>query len=147
MIMYSWDPGKSTGWCRFEENRLHSFGTTQLDDLGIMLQGIQAAQVFVIESYFVRPKNAGGFDHNWSSPVALEAIGAIKARGSQIGSTIVMQQPSLKVPGYGFAKMEYKKGKKNVHYQDALAHGCYWLVKNGHIKPGGLEIVQAQTNN
>jgi hypothetical protein len=143
MIMYSWDPGKSTGWCRFEENCLHSFGTTQLDSLGLMLQGIQEARVFVIESYFVRPKSAGGFDHNWSAPVALEAIGAIKSRAQQIGAEIVMQQASLKVPGYGFAGMVYKKGQKNRHHLDALAHGAYYLVKQKLIQPGSLQIAQA----
>lgn len=146
-IMYSWDPGKSTGWCRFEDYRLHSFGTIQLENLGNMLQGIQEAEVFVIESYFIRPKSAGGFDHNWSSPVALEAIGAIKSHAQQIGTEVVMQQSSLKVPGYGFAGMVYKKGQKNVHHRDALAHGVYYLVKRKLIKPGGLEIAQAATTD
>jgi len=140
--MYSWDPGKSTGWCYFEDSRLHSFGTVQLDDLGPMLDGISASAVFVVESYFVRPKSAGGFDHNWSSPVTLEAIGAIKARARLIGAEVVMQQAAIKPVGYGWAKMVYKKGQKNIHHRDALAHGVYYLVKRKLIQPGGLQIAQ-----
>jgi len=142
LTMYSWDPGKSTGWCEFRENRLARFGTTDISELDVHLASIEEAEVFVIESYFIRPKSAGGFDHNFSSPIALEAIGEIKGRARRIGAEVVMQQASLKVPGYGFAGMVYKKGQKNIHHKDALAHGVYYLVKRKLIQPGGLQIAQ-----
>lgn len=135
------DPGKTTGWVEFEDDKLLLVGEQDLDDFIINLD-ISLADVFIVENYRVRPASMNkGWAHEWSSPEALQVIGAIKLRVYQQQAKLVLQEPSIKPVGYGFAGMPYdpKKKGKSIHHKDALAHVAYYLVKSGKVKPGWLQ--------
>lgn len=139
MIVLGIDPGKVTGWAlvKTEDKKMSpmNFGHSR-DQTALELQPqIEKAEIVVIESFLVRPKNArrGAFDYD--DMVAPRVIGAVTTLATLLGKQVVMQPASIKPVGYGFSNTKYVKGKKNMHQWDALAHACYWLVKNGHAYP------------
>ena len=91
--------------------------------------------VVVCENFLVRPAKArkGAFD--WQDMVAPRVIGAVTTLASMHNKELILQEPSIKPMGYGFANLRYVKGKKGVHIQDAVAHGMYYAVRRGLCNP------------
>ncbi len=136
----SFDPGKSTGWARLTvDNRqitLGEFGVSRDMTLSDVAHFFKEADVVVYEGFWVDPKLAAAGHLNYDEMPAPQVIGTIVtlAKQNQI-SHVVKQNASLKPPAYGFAGMIYVKGKKNMHAQDAIAHGVYYAVKNLRAHP------------
>ena len=134
------DPGGSTGWAELNVvNRRMipgRFGTTKDKTLKEIRENIASADVIVYEGFWIRPDKAMGGKFNWQEPPALIVIGALLALCAELGKNkVVKQQPAQRVPGYGFARLTYKKGAKNVHHLDALAHAAYYAVKAQQALP------------
>lgn len=134
------DPGKTTGWglVTFGEDGHHTaikFGTSKDPNLLDILDLILEADHIVYENFFVRPNQARRGSFDWDPMVTPQVIGALKLLCHQHGKPISEQSPSVKPVGYGFASLNYKKGKKGTHEFDALAHAFYCAVKNFGLKP------------
>jgi hypothetical protein len=134
------DPGQSTGWAKYSiDGELLQFGTLQWETefLDQLMEWTPA--VMVAEDYIIRSgKAAGNFQHQWNRGVPLQVLGAVKFRARQVGCEIVLQQPSLKPGAYAHMGAEFVKGKKGMHYMDAIAHGHEFLLRNGMLKTHGV---------
>lgn len=133
------DPGKATGWANISvENKqisLGKFGVTKDQTLVDIAAEVEAADLVVYEGFWIRPDMAQRGNFNWQSLPAEQAIGALLTLCKLYQKEAVKQQPSQRVPGYSFAGMVYKKGKKGTHWQDALAHAVFYAVKNLQASP------------
>jgi hypothetical protein len=134
------DPGKTTGWATIEvidnQIKLGLFGNTSDQTLVKLKEQIEWADVIVYEGFWLRPDKArlGHFD--WQQNVAEQAIGSLLTLCKLYQkSKVVKQQPSQKLPGYGFSGQTYKKGAKGKHWQDALAHACFYAVSQLKAQP------------
>jgi hypothetical protein len=139
------DPGKTTGWACITVTdkiiHLGQFGNCKDMELVELVPYIEDADVVVYESFYVRPDMAMSGKFNWSEMPALKVIGSLMTLCKlHQKSTVVKQQPSQRVPGYAFAGMNYKQKAKGKHWQDALAHACFYAVKNLHAFPVGVSV-------
>jgi len=137
------DPGRTTGYANItvtdRKISLGEFGLTYNMDLLAIKDHIINADVIVYESFYVRPDMAMSGKFNWQEMPALQVIGSLMTLCSLYQkSTVVKQQPSQRVPGYAFAGLNYKQKAKGKHWQDALAHACFYAVKNLHAVPVGV---------
>lgn len=134
------DPGQTTGWAiiNVEDGtiQLIEFGTTKDLTLVEIVDKLIAADVIVYEGFWLRPDKArlGHFD--WYENVTEQVIGSLRTICKLNGKEeLVKQQPSQKLPGYAFAGLTYKKGAKGKHWQDALAHACFYAVSRLKANP------------
>ena len=139
------DPGKTTGWATITVHDKHislgQFGNSTDMELVSLSQQIQDADVIVYESFYVRPDMAMSGKFNWQEMPALKVIGSLMTLCKLYQkSTVVKQQPSQRVPGYAFAGLHYKQKAKGKHWQDALAHACFYAVKSLHAFPVGASV-------
>ncbi len=134
------DPGKSTGWaCLTVEDRqitLGEFGVSKDMTLSDVAHHFKEADIVVYEGFWIDPKLAEKGFLNYDEMPAPQVIGTIQTLAKQNGiEHVAKQSASLKPPAYGFAGMKYQKGRKNMHSQDAIAHGVYYAVKNLRAHP------------
>jgi len=130
--LISFDPGKTTGFAVFQDTNVTNVGTKAWEAEVLDWINELQADLFVIEDFLIQTDRTD----RWNKGESLQVIGAIKARARMIGAAVVLQQPSIKPVAYAWLRMEYKKGKKNLHHMDALVHGNYYLVKNKLKQPG-----------
>ena len=135
------DPGKTTGWARLDtiDHTIVTGQSVGLEETFHYLHSFihaeaNAQAVFVVEDYIVRPPAMRGvtsFEHTWHKPIAVNVIGAIQYACTIEEREYILQQPSIKPPGYAFAGLEYIKGskRKGVHMDDATAHCYFYAVK------------------
>jgi hypothetical protein len=140
MRVLALDPGKTTGYANvtIDEDKnlqLGEFGQCKDMTMLELEPFFTKADVILYEGYWIRPDlaRAGSFD--WQGAPALEAIGAIMALAKRHQKPTVKQQPAQRVPGYAFAGLSYVKGKKGTHWQDALAHACFYAVSRQRANP------------
>lgn len=135
------DPGKSTGYGSISvverKISLGEFGVTKDMTLVEIAPHIEAADIVVYEGFWIRPDLAQKGNFNWQSLPAEQVIGALLTLCKLYRKEAVKQQPSQRVPGYSFAGMTYKKGKKGTHWQDAMAHAVFYAVQKLHASPVG----------
>lgn len=139
------DPGKTTGWANISVDAakhisLGEFGNSKDMTLVEISSHIQAADVIVYESFYVRPDMAMSGKFNWQEMPALKVIGSLMTLCKLYQKSTVKQQPSQRVPGYAFAGLNYKQKAKGKHWQDALAHACFYAVKNLHAFPVPVSV-------
>lgn len=146
MNLLALDPGGTTGYARFLQDEegwyINEVGEVSKDDI---LQWIEntGPDIYVVENYRDRPNDfRGNRGRRWSEGETHRIIGAIDSRARRIGSPIVLQEPSIKPVGYGWAGMKYVKGKKGMHRQDAIAHGVYYLIKTLGVNIGCLKLAR-----
>lgn len=132
MKMISFDPGRTTGFAFFQDINVTRVGTWSWESEVLDAINELQADLFVIEDFLIQKDRLD----RWNKGESLQVIGAIKARARMIGAAVVLQQPSIKPVAYAWLRMEYKKGKKDLHHMDALVHGNYYLVKNKLKQPG-----------
>lgn len=138
------DPGKTTGLAVILINPETKKATldkawTSEDLTGIEYnEFLQAADHIIVEDFKVRPGKAKGGSFDWSPMETPKLIGSIQTLAALLGKKVVLQQPTIKPMGYGFAHIEYKKGKPGTHIQDAAAHAMYFAVKQKLALPGKL---------
>lgn len=122
------DPGDTTGWAILEKGEPVEIGTLKKDEFYEMIPQILAKDidVCVIEDYIVRPE----WGNKWKKTDTPQKIGAIRLICTEMKLRCVVQQPSIKPVGYGWAGMTYVKGKKGTHVMDAIAHARYFYGKH-----------------
>lgn len=136
----SFDPGKATGWANLTvDNRqisLGEFGVSKDMTLSDVAHHFKNADVVVYEGFWIDPKLAQAGFLNYDEMPAPQVIGTIRTLAKQYGiEHVVKQNASLKPPAYGFCGMKYQKGRKNMHSQDAIAHGVYYAVTKLQARP------------
>jgi hypothetical protein len=130
------DPGKTTGWARFDsEGKLTAFGKIKGEDKFLdWLEEENGIEVAVIEQYRNRP---GTQINTWSTGPTQQHIGAIRRVCRKRGWTVHFQEPSPCLDiGLRFLGLRdtYKGRDWQKHVPDdvaALAHGTYFLRKAG----------------
>lgn len=137
------DPGKTTGYSLVvgdpatkKISATTEFGWMKDESIEEVRRIIEGGlDVVVCESFLVRPvkARAGHFDN--SDMVAPRMIGKIELLCEMHGVDLHMQPAAVKPAAYGFANLQYKKGAKNKHWQDAHAHVVYYLVKRLFYQP------------
>jgi len=137
------DPGESTGWASVT---LNETGVLKVVDFGVsrdlttheLSDRISDSDLMIIESFLVDPamSRKGAFDH--SDMKTIQVIGALKLQSRLHDTPFVEQSRSVKPVGYGYLRMTYVKGKKNMHSTDAMAHAVFWAVKHAGAKPLGI---------
>lgn len=147
MKLLAIDPGESMGWAIFNSNKLIAYGTEKLSkpDMPELFEWltypgedtvIDNIDVLVIERYIMRPKSAGGFNHDWNSGFTLQVIGGLKSWAAFNKIKIKEQNSSIKSAASGWATGKPYVKKANQHYLDAVLHGVYYLVKECKVSPG-----------
>ena len=139
----AFDPGEVTGWAEFTAHG-------EIADSGQIDNGVEGVTSFlmgydkplhtvIIESYMVRPDNHSVKANVGSKMETVQVIGVIRGWAFTKKAEIVMQQPQVKKVAELHAGFKVKGDHKNTHWQDAVLHGVYYLVKIGKRKPKGLE--------
>jgi hypothetical protein len=138
------DPGKTTGLAviiidlETKKARIDHAGVST-DITAIEYRDlIENADVIVVEDFKVRPNKAKGGSFDWSPMETPKVIGSIQTLAALIEKKVVLQQPTVKPMGYGFANMKYVKGKPGTHIQDAAAHAMYYAVRHKLCLPSKL---------
>lgn len=142
LLILGIDPGRTTGLALLSINEkkatlveaLESKDLTAIDYNWLL----KKADHIVCEDFKVRPLKARKGNFDWSNMETPKIIGSIQTLSKLLEKTVILQQPSLKPMGYGFAHLHYTAGKKGLHIQDAAAHAMYFAVKNNLCLPSKL---------
>lgn len=137
------DPGRTTGLAvlLIDENKKARLNKawTSLDVTAVEYYDyIKAADIIIVEDFKVRPNKAKKGSFDWSPMETPKIIGSIQTLAALIEKEVVLQQPTVKPMGYGFAHLKYIKGKPGTHIQDAAAHAMYYAVKHKLALPSKL---------
>lgn len=129
MKLIAFDPGGTTGWCVMENTKRMPLQIGELKNKdfysGIKKLITPELDLVVVEDFIIRPE----YGTKWRKPDTPNKIGAIRLVCTELGIPEVLQQPSIKPVGYGWAGLVYVKGKKGTHIEDAIAHGTYYFGK------------------
>lgn len=138
------DPGKATGWCLFKDGVMNAWGICRslsaLDDFLMSYVATYGQPTCILYENFIVFANKAQ-KQSGSKMEAPQAIGKIKLWAAMIG--VEPEKPqmsnilSIAVKWSGVQLGAHH----NSHNKSALNHGVYWLVKNGMMKPGGLEKI------
>ena len=128
MKILALDPGKTTGWAIIYVNdkivTLGSFGETKDMTLVEIKEHIESSDVVVYEGFWIRPDKAKHGSFDWNQMPAPQVIGSLKTLCNLFEKKLVEQQPSQRIPGYGYLGLSSRKR----HYEDALAHAMFYAV-------------------
>lgn len=133
--MLAIDPGHTVGWAYFEEGELANFGQIEIgidgdkiiaDGLWRMLEWYMPERV-IVENYRVYPHKAQS--HSWNALITPRLIGYIESICACLDIQYQLPMASSKqfctnekLKGWGY----YQVG--SPHANDAIRHGCYWLL-------------------
>src|SRR5687768_18524376 len=135
------DPGKATGYALISIGEDHKVtprdvGVTRDMQLVELQDIIRQADIVVYEDFLIRPDKALKGDFNWKSTEAEKVIGSLLTFCKLMGNKqVVKQQPAQRIPGIGFAGLQYKRGAKGRHWEDALAHAMFYAVRHLNALP------------
>lgn len=143
------DPGYHLGWIKVLYNPDNQTcvpqggGTVIGDDDIKSFVSESKADIYVVEDYLIRPNdkrekdNPRTYAHTWDKGTTLRFIGYIEATANAQGAEFILQQPSVKPAGYGFAGKTYKRNRRDalVHQDDAIAHLAFYLVRKRKAPP------------
>ena len=141
------DPGKTTGYAMIhliedESGRTISptlqYGNCTDRELIEIRHLIEEADIICYEGWrtFTNKARSGALDQK--EIYAEQAIGSMKTLlRLRTGDPPKIHEnlSGLKPVAYGYANMKYVKGKKGMHWQDALAHAVYCAVDKYHWPP------------
>lgn len=143
-IILGLDPGKKTGYALITVThrniRPGEFGEEGNGDVNIIAELIKLADVVVCEDFKLRPDKARRGVFDYSSMIAPQVIGKIELLCGMTKTVLAKQQPSVKPVAYGFAGLNYTKGKKGTHWQDAYCHAVYYAVTRMNAYPVGSSL-------
>lgn len=145
------DPGETTGWALWEDNRCVDFGMDPMDAFIEMLQdscyvvggdyphnggpwhGIGA---IVCEDWALYPDKLPSL--GWDKCRTARAIGKIELIARNAGIGLVLQPAAIKTKALAAAAegIFASPRHENRHSNDAKMHGVYWLAQNGQRPPG-----------
>lgn len=140
MKILAFDPGGTSGWAFLIDGVTKKIGEIKKvnwQDGLIELFNELEPDVAVCEDFINRPKwnKKHVNQQTWRKNEVPKQVGNVELICKMKGVRYVCQQPAIKPVGYGYAGLEYVKGKKGVHMQDAIAHGVYFYVKETGIVP------------
>lgn len=138
----AFDPGETCGWAYFEKGKLRAKGqitvpivkeTLEAQEVHHLVQGTDP-DVVVIEDYKVYAHKAQA--HTWDSLYTPKLIGYIQCSTQLLdGCSIVNQMASTKqfcsndkLKQWGYYQTSMR------HANDAIRHGCYYLLFHGRGK-------------
>ena len=139
--LLAFDPGETIGWAYFEfATPTKITQSTKFDDFRLASIGLETIirehkpDVVVIEDYRIYEQKAKA--HSWGKLFTVKVIAAIETLCAQREIPVVLQMASAKqfcsdekLKAWGF----YQSGKP--HANDAVRHGCYYLLF--HNRSGG----------
>ena len=140
MRLLAVDPGGTTGWAYFVDNKLDSFGSvdarTILDPFHEWLTLWPPVDIVIVESYIINTNTKGGFQHRFDKGETLQRIGAIKYEAYLMNVPCIEQPRTIKVPAAGMVTGKpYKDNQKEKqHYYDAMLHGGYYLMTKHKVR-------------
>jgi hypothetical protein len=135
------DPGQHNGYCLVSYNAgkdfiVEAFGTMEKLLFYRWLQNeCPDLECLVVEDFKTRPNEARRGVFDWNQMVAPKVIGALEYFAEARQIPIHLQQPAIKPMGYGYLGKTYKKGGKDLHHWDAIAHAMFWLVSKKLVLP------------
>jgi len=139
----AFDPGNTTGWAEFDAHgKIVDHGQIENGVEGLtefLFSYDKPVQTVIYESYMVRPDDHSVKANVGSKLETVQAIGIIRGWAYTRKAELAPQQPQIKKIAELQAGFKVKGDHKNSHWQDAVLHGVYYLVKNGKRKPKGLE--------
>ena len=145
MIIYAFDPGRNTGWARWdllpglsEFQMPTSFGEMKQLELFQFLDNLFQDSIedldwlFIYENYRINNRN---FNHQWNDGETLRVIGAIEYRAHQLGIKFISQEPSVRPMGAGYSGLPHDPRKHTKDHISAMQHGYYYMIKNKLMLP------------
>lgn len=132
---FACDPGNTSGVAIFNsDGSLMSMGQYAKDAFMDYLRDYPEPypKVVIIEEYRIFPNKAS--THAYSKVDTIQIIGMVKSAAHKWGAEVIEQALQAKPLGYKFAGMKPPKDHSKSHGPDAVAHGYYYLVKQGVIK-------------
>lgn len=133
MISYlSFDPGKTTGWCTWDENGdVLSSGQAGLEELIVLCREWEKEKLVAIicEEFRLFKQKAVG--QAGSTMETSQAIGIIKTLKSATGCELVMQKPNIKTVAQKWTQLKPVGDHSQSHWVDAFNHGAFYLINKG----------------
>ncbi len=130
------DPGHTTGWAYFTLGELDECGEIDTSTMESAVKkvgecvGAYAPDVVVMEDYRVYKWRAK--HHIGSELLTVQVIGCIQTIAIQEGIHEIIKQPAHIAKGFcNDAKLKewgYYQGYGDKHANDAIRHGCYYLL-------------------
>ena len=133
----AFDPGKVTGWARFDEaGEVQEMGQLTLEELVPSIESWldteDSIEAVIYEDFIVfrhkAQKMAG------SRMEASQAIGLIKGLAQRAGCKIVKQNSSIKPIAERWTQVKPPSDHSQSHQIDAYNHGKYYLINEGICK-------------
>lgn len=142
LLILGIDPGRTTGLAllSINEKRATLVEAQESKDMTAIEYNwlLVKADYIICEDFKVRPMKARKGNFDWSDMETPRVLGSIRTLSKLLGKDVVLQQPTIKPMGYGFAHLHYIAGKKGLHIEDAAAHAMYFAVKNNLCLPSKL---------
>lgn len=141
----AFDPGKTTGWARFnDDGSSHSYGQVTIDELIAKCEEWKAEDEFnnlliavIVEDYVLFKRKAAA--QVGSRMETSQAIGVLKTLASATGAKFVLQPSNIKSTAEKWTQLFPPSNHKNSHWVDAFNHGAYYLINAG-IRKTQLEM-------
>lgn len=133
----SFDPGKLTGWAKFDDNGEGlEYGQLTIDGL-IEYVSVWTEQhktvpirVIIVEDFVLFRHKAQ--QQTGSRMEASQAIGILRKFASDVGAKLVMQDPSIKKVAQKWTQLSPKGlSHDKTHWIDAFNHGAFYLINEG----------------
>lgn len=138
MKFVAFDPGNTTGFAVFENNKVLNVGAQDHLTLyqTLVLLSSQSLEYAICENFRIRPPKRAKAGHMiqmhaWGEMRVIRVIGVIEYWCWQNNIVFITQEPTIKPIGYKLAGLIYIKGKPEQHIPDAVAHGRYWWEDKG----------------
>lgn len=147
----SYDPGKITGWARFQDNgEVVETGQLTIDELlahvenMTLLNETDPIKVIIVEDFILFKHKAQ--QQTGSRMEASQAIGILRTLAERTGATFFLQPSNIKSMAERFTQVSPKGQAHNkTHWIDAFNHGAYYLIQQG-IRKTELERQHERTS-
>lgn len=138
------DPGDTSGWVRLNTlDRSFRIGMWHGELEPGKEVNKQPPNIIVCENYLIRPPHmtrGKQWTHNWNKGSTMRIIGSLQTVAGLHDCQFELQEPSIKPVGYGWAGLNYVKGKQGTHIQDAAAHLAFFLHKKLKV---GIDTIRS----
>jgi hypothetical protein len=124
------DPGEICGWAAFDhQGHLLEMDQIPMDEMGSLLDCFPSLLWVICEDYVINPN----IPHGGSRAPTIRIIGQIQEWCRNHNTSLKIQPNRIKKIGYAWAGIKPlpKSRHAESHQRDAVAHGVYFLQKNG----------------
>ena len=140
----SFDPGQTTGWCKFDDlGNATQWGQASFEELMDLCKEWEKEKwtAIIYEDFILFSKKAR--QQAGSRMPASQAIGIIKTLIHATGATAIRQSSDIKSGAEKLTQMKAPSNHAESHWVDAFNHGAYYLIKKG-IRKSFLEMEMEQ---